>query len=121
LIDSSGNVIGDYIINLTASNFGVLNSWSIANGGTNLSEDLLGNDTNATVGLGSFAGTSFQIADFTGTTGDLSLATGIKLSGAGGALDPSLVGLAAIPEPAAAGLLLGAFGLGLAFCRRQTR
>jgi hypothetical protein len=52
---------------------------------------------------------AFQLADFN-ITGDVSLATGIRLSTASG-VDPSVVGLAAVPEPSAALLGLGTIPL----------
>ncbi len=88
LIDGSGAVIGDYSLSLVAANFGSL----IAATGYRL----INNTTGADGGVANLANSfvSFQLADFNGTTGDVPEATGIKLSGGGGAWDPQLVALA---------------------------
>jgi len=113
LINSSGAVIGDYSLSLTAANFGVLIS--------NTLYRLINNATGANSGTGTYTQsfTSFQISDFTGTTGDLSTATGIRLSSGSNIFDPSMVGLAtAVPEPATCLLLAGALTATVVFRRR---
>ena len=46
---------------------------------------------------GVIAGVAFQRGDFTGTTGDITTMNGMKITASG--LDPTLIGLAVVPEP----------------------
>ncbi len=61
------------------------------------------------------AGTSFTLADFTGTTGDLSTATGFRVTTNGSGWDVAAVGVV-VPEPASA-VMIGLSGL--LFLRRR--
>ena len=112
LVNSSNTVLGTYSISITAAQFGT--------------SDLIASTTYSTVFNSSGSGSditggqravAFQLADFVGT-GDLSTATGIRLSAQGDGVDPSVVGLAAIPEPSSF-LLLGLSGALLLLNRRQ--
>lgn len=92
LVDATGAAVGTYTFGLTAANFG-----------TNLGTiDNANRETNVAITLQT-SGTSFSLADFTGT-GDLSTATGIRLTNAAG-LDPTVVGIYTVPEPGALALL----------------
>ncbi|MEX2606541.1 MAG: PEP-CTERM sorting domain-containing protein [Kiritimatiellia bacterium] len=62
-------------------------------------------------------GTFFTIADFSGT-GDLSTATGFRLDGVSGAIDPFVM-VAVIPEPGTLALIGIAFGALLLGARRK--
>jgi hypothetical protein len=116
LIDTLGNDIGDYRLELV-----------------DVGEDASGSLLNPSLnreGTGTFLnenlyGTSFTLADFTGTTGDLTLAAGVTIinsnpgsGGTGGAIDVAAVGVAVIPEPASA-LAASAGMLGLLTRRRR--
>lgn len=104
LTNAAGAVLGTYSYGLLGTSFGgalaTINSSNRESGG-NISLD--------------YAGTWFSLADFTGT-GDISGATGIRISNASG-LDPVIVGVFAVPEPTSA--LLGALGLSALALRRK--
>ncbi|MBC2602659.1 hypothetical protein [Puniceicoccus vermicola] len=116
LVDSIGNAIGDYTITLTAASFGGgLTSFDRV-------RTIRGDFVNSEVGtVTSFAGASFQLSDFSGTTGDLSQATGLRSVGNSN-IDPSLIGLASIPEPSASAMIFGVLcGAAVIFIRRSKR
>jgi hypothetical protein len=99
LVNSSNTVLGTYSISIASTSFGSLitsNNYTVKN-----NSDGSGNTAQAFVQNA----VSFQLSDFTGT-GDLSTATGIRLSGGtANSWDPSVVGLAAVPEPSSLFLL----------------
>ncbi len=110
-VDSGGNVIGDYsrtISDNTSPNFLYEQNVERESGGT-LTEQY------------SNMGYSFTLGDLTGTTGDLSLATGIRVVNAGsgnpGNSDPTMIAIVDVPEPASMALL----GLGGALILRRRR
>jgi len=95
LVNSSNTVVGTYSISLTAAQFGSSNLIASATYPT------ISNSTGASTGnVGPFGqrAVAFQLANFTGA-GDLSTATGIRLSTGNDSWDPSVVALAAMPEP----------------------
>jgi hypothetical protein len=114
LIDSSGAAIGNYQISLTAANFGTSNLVG------NKVYDFLRHDGTSPSPLTlTQRAVSFQLSDFTGTTGDINLATGIKLQTGDFQLDPVMVGLAAVPEPSTYAMLIA--GLGCFLVRARIR
>ncbi len=115
LVDSGGSAIGDYSISLTAANFGA--TALVSFGATGVVQ---ADGTQTIVAVDQQRAVSFQIADFTGTTGNLSLATGIRLTAGSGSLDPSVVGLAAIPEPTTWALLAGSLTVLMVTRRRRS-
>lgn len=106
LIDATGNPIGTYTFALTAANFGT-NIATIP--GT--TREGGGSITLQT------SGTSFALSDFVGT-GDLSTATGIRISNAS-ILDPTVVGIYSVPEPSS--LLIAALSATAITIRRRHR
>jgi len=104
LINASNAVVGDYSYSLLKESFGVSLGSSTAN-----------REGGGTVGL-ALSGVSFSLADFIGTTGDLSTVTGIRIN-SGSGLDPAVVGLYTVPEPSRALLFL--CGAGLLMMRRR--
>ena len=107
---AGGTVVGNTI----TPNFSVSSVADIA------FERVDGAGTSTAGGIDSaFVGLAFSFSDFGITdAGVLSSIAGVRLD-SGGGLDPSLIGFAAIPEPATAGLLGGvAVGL-LVFFRRK--
>jgi hypothetical protein len=115
LIDSSGGVIGDYSLSLVAANFGSL----ISSATYRLINDTTGVNGGTLGAVQSFA--SFQLADFSGTTGDLSAATGIRLA-TGTGWDPSMVGLTVetVPEPTTTALVAISLAVWV-ICRRRPK
>jgi hypothetical protein len=114
LIDSTGGTIGNYQISLVAANFGASNLVPATN------YDFLRRDGTSTGPLAfGLRAVSFQLSDFSGTTGDINLATGIKLQTGDFQLDPVMVGLAAVPEPSTYAMLIA--GLGCFLVRARIR
>ncbi|MFA4944751.1 MAG: PEP-CTERM sorting domain-containing protein [Lentisphaeria bacterium] len=117
LVNASNTVLGTYAISITPAQFG---SSLIPSS----SYTTINNSTGAGVYTGPFDqyAVAFQLSDFTGT-GDLSTATGIRFSsGTDNAWDPSVAGLAAVPEPSSLFLLgLGAALTGVLSRRRSRR
>lgn len=106
LVDATGTAVGTYTFGLSAANFG-----------TNIGTiDNASRESNVPITLQT-SGTSFSLADFTGT-GDLSTATGIRLTNAA-TLDPTVVGIYTVPEPGALTLLGLSAGSLLLRRRRQ--
>lgn len=104
LIDAGGAAIGTYTFGLTAANFG-----------TNIANIPSANrESNTAISLET-SGTSFSLADFTGT-GDFSTATGIRITNASG-LDPTVIGIYTVPEPGS--LLLAGLSASAWLLRRR--
>lgn len=82
-----GSAIGDYTLEIEATD------WS---GSLFDYDGKFGDSTEQIDGV--IAGVAFQLGDFTGTTGDLTTMNGMKIDGKG-TLDPTLIGLAVVPEP----------------------
>ncbi len=118
LIDSGNNLVGTtpYTLNIAAANFGgPIMTYADGTG-------LRSNSFAAIANLGLF-GVSFALSDFVGT-GDLSTATGIRLTGTGGiggpgAVDPSVIGTYVVPEPSTCLLVISSLAFGMAFVRRR--
>ncbi|MDP0497321.1 MAG: PEP-CTERM sorting domain-containing protein [Verrucomicrobiota bacterium JB024] len=114
LINSSGEVVGNYSLSISAAAFD----------GPNLVlysgiDTLLADNTTTLVPINNERAVAFQLSDFSGTIGDLSTATGIRLS-SNSAIDPTIVGLASIPEPSAMGMgLLGLLIVAVVLRKRQ--
>jgi len=117
LIDSSNNQVGTFSLSLAVSDF--------TNSAANNTSNALATVT-YTAGQGTLTAklgaVSFSLADFSGT-GDLSQVTGIRITST--TLDPNVVGMYTVPEPAvgqmvSAGLALAAL-LGWRRGRRTNR
>jgi len=112
LIDSTNTVVGTYSLALTAANFGgTLATLNYTSGVSSLT------GTPAGTVQSKLGGVTFSLADL-GVTDytTLSTVTGIHLSS--GTLDPNVVGLFAVPEPASASLIALT---GVALLKRRRR
>ena len=105
-IDANGNLIGDFTLTLTSSDFG-----TVPDATAQLNWKLNGSHSSA-LNIGSpgnnipINGVGFDLSDFSGT-GTLTGVAGVQVSG-GGALDPAVIGFnseGVIPEPASLGLV----------------
>ncbi len=122
-LDASGNLIGSYSLTLDTSTWGLGESLSNPDfTGTNqwlLDHGADENNQTVNNNVASIVGITFQLSDFTGDSISLDgVVQGIRIEG-GGAFDPSVVGLASIPEPSTTAILLGLTMLGLTCVRRK--
>ncbi len=108
LIDSGGSTIGDYSISLSAGDFGVTDPITFVD-----AVGFMGDETTTQIftHVDTQRGVGFTLSDFTGSIGDISQATGIILTTPFSTLDPSVVGLATVPEFGSSSLVLALFGV----------
>lgn len=107
LTNSAGTILGTYTLALTASSYGGVLA-TVAD---------TTREGTGTVSL-DYSGVSFALSDFAGT-GDLSSATGIRISNASN-LDPVIVGIYTVPEPSSA-IMFSAAACGFAFIRKRRK
>ena len=106
-INASNQVIGNRSLSLTSGQFNTLSK-----------EVDLQRESGSNLNDRERAGVSFTLDDFGGTTGDLSTATGFRITTGGSTWDVTAVGVVVIPEPAS--LVLTAIG-GLLLLPRRRR
>lgn len=113
-INSSGSVVGDYL--LTVNDIAYNTDTNLPN----LTIGTVNRQTGGVVANWEVAGITFSISDFMGTTGDLSTVTGLQIednANLSGTLDTQMMAIATIPEPSAA--LLGTLGCIILLRRRK--
>jgi hypothetical protein len=105
---AGGTVVGNTITpNFSVASVAKIDFERVNGGGTGLGPDA------------AFMGLAFSFSDFgIIDAGVLSSIAGVRLD-SGGGLDPSLIGFAAIPEPATSGMLLGLGATLMVFLRRR--
>lgn len=115
LLNSAGANVGDYTIEFVAGDFNSVDLIAPLTLDAVYTGDVIG------TGIGPLGQRSiaFQLSDFIGTSGDLTTVTGMKIFDGDKRLDPTVVGLASIPEPGTCALLAGLAALTVIAMRRR--